>query len=190
MPTPVRQMRGRFYRPEIFTDTDFIRAETLLREPGVLRFLYLGVLSHSDRSGRFLWDPQRMRISILPFLQARRFDKLLNCLQDGKWLCRYNGDGQLDSDGQFGHVRTWLKYQKPNARERASDLPPCPCGSDVNAHVGDRKKREARRGDAEEVADLDQENGAEHLGDPACSKCHGRGSNLTDGKTYSCPCVV
>src|ERR1039458_925352 len=147
--------KGRYFNPEIFTDTEFCLAEKQQRTGWfTLRAVHLGVMSNADAYGRFEWDEKFLYVQIARGgdMLWRRFRRLLHLLALGDsrgraWLCRYNEQGEFDPAGCYGHVRTWAKWQHVHEREGWRIRVKCPCGEVGNTNESevvqsrvDRKK--------------------------------------------------
>jgi hypothetical protein len=108
-----------------------------------LRAMHFGVMQNADRHGRFKWDESYLYTQIARGCDMRRskFLRMLHILSQlgdrrGKvWLCRYNEQGEFDSAGCYGHVRTFRKWQDVSQYEGERVGVKCPCGE-----VGNRSE--------------------------------------------------
>jgi hypothetical protein len=188
MPTPVRTLHGRFYRPELAHDYQLTDIEDANPSLPVLRTL-ICLWMYADRSGRFEWDARKMRYSILPHRDLQVLRDTLEVLRKERYLCRYDAQGKPDENGQFGHVRTWDKYQIPNKRERASVLPVCPCGNDVEV-APERETTAPKKPARTEANDKVKPAAGTQLGTPHpdCLDCEGSGVVVVAGNMTVCEC--
>lgn len=142
--------KGRYFSPEIFTDTEFLLAERQHQTGwGALRMAHLGVMANADAYGRFEWNEPFLYIHIGSRLARVKFKRLLHLLALGDskgkpWLCRYNEEGEFDPNGCYGHVRTWSKWQSVHEREGWRIGVKCPCG-EVGINESDKNELDTEK---------------------------------------------
>src|SRR5262245_22813626 len=110
---PIQRIRT--IKPEFFRHLELVRAE---RNSGLpLRVAYIGLWTIADRAGRFKWQPENLRLDILPHddIDIRR---VLDALISGGWVRRYVVNGQT-----YGVIPSFSRHQRFNSREPLSDLP-------------------------------------------------------------------
>jgi hypothetical protein len=81
-----------------------------------LLFIYLWMLA--DREGRLEDRPKKIKAKALAYDDGVDVDVLLNELQAGDFIARYEVDG-----GKYIQITNFSKHQKPHSNEVASDLP-------------------------------------------------------------------
>ncbi len=111
-------MRIRTIKPEFFTHDGLYDLEQKYKLP--LRISFVGIWCFCDREGRFKWKPRQMKPCILPHDDVD-FEKVLNALESGGFICRYESGGE-----DYGFVPSFLRHQIINNREMASQLPEPP----------------------------------------------------------------
>jgi uncharacterized phage protein (TIGR02220 family) len=104
-------MRARNIKP------GFFRNEELAELNPLTRILFAGLWCLSDREGRLEDRPKRIKADILPYDNCN-IDKLLNELQDNKFILRYEIQGN-----QYIQVLNFKKHQNPHVREPESEIP-------------------------------------------------------------------
>lgn len=92
---------------------DLAELEPLTR----LFFIYLWMLA--DREGRVEDRPKKLKAKALPYDINVDADVMLNDLQSGGFLVRYEADG-----GKYIQILTFSKHQKPHSNESQSVIPP------------------------------------------------------------------
>jgi len=106
--------RIRNIKPEAFDDPD------LNALPLVCRWLFVGLWTQADKSGRLEDDPRRIKVRLLPFDDVD-IDALLATLAGAGLLLRYAVKGR-----KYLHVVNFEKHQRPHPREQESNLPAPP----------------------------------------------------------------
>ncbi|KKK63868.1 hypothetical protein LCGC14_2989940, partial [marine sediment metagenome] len=79
----------------------------------------IGLWCIADKEGRLHDRPKRIKAQVLPF-DGTDANKLLERLQDGGFINRYEVDGE-----QYIQVVNFDKHQRPHHKEEASKIPPC-----------------------------------------------------------------
>jgi hypothetical protein len=85
-----------------------------------LRLIYLGLWMVADREGRFRWKPRILKLDVLPFDEID-FSAALDALEAAGFIQRYQVNGEV-----YGWIPTFLKHQRPNVHEAASQIPEPP----------------------------------------------------------------
>ncbi|MGW8286347.1 MAG: hypothetical protein ACWGPR_11585 [Candidatus Deferrimicrobiaceae bacterium] len=117
----------RSIKPEALKDADLWDLEV---ETGLPIFrAFAGLWCQADREGRFKWKPRELKIEVLPFWDGD-FGEVLDALARAGFVRRYEVDGRV-----YGHVRSFLDHQRPNAREAKSKIPPPPVDACTETHV-------------------------------------------------------
>ncbi len=107
--------RIRTVKPELFKHLALFEAEEKYQLP--LRIAFVGLFTCCDRQGRFLWQPRRLKVDILPYDDAN-IDDVLNALIDSGFITAYEVNGIV-----YGCIPTWGSHQVPNNKEHESKLP-------------------------------------------------------------------
>ena len=102
-------------KPELFKHLALFEAEEKYQLP--LRIAFVGLFTCCDRRGRFLWQPRRLKVDILPYDDAN-IDDVLNALIDSGFITAYEVNGIV-----YGCIPTWGSHQVPNNKEHESKLP-------------------------------------------------------------------
>lgn len=156
--------RIRTIKPEFFKDHKLYQAE---RDSGLpLRVAFAGLWTCADREGRFLWEPEELKVACLPYDQID-FSRVLDALASRDLLVKY-----ACKDGRkrviYGLIRTFKKHQVVNNKERPSELP---SPSDEGAEIIDVEwkfdasmSRDGRDEDAKETRDDRVTQGKERKG--------------------------
>ncbi len=99
----------------------FFRNEHLAVFSFAHRLLFEGLWVIADREGRLEDRPKRIHADLFPFDAALDVDEMLNDLAagDDPFIVRYEVDGR-----HYIGIVNFLKHQRPNHREPASDIPP------------------------------------------------------------------
>lgn len=84
------------------------------------RIAFEGLWVVSDREGRFRWDPDDLKLFILPY-DPLDFGAVLTALEGAGFIRRYAVGEKV-----FGDIPTFLDHQRPHPREAQSRIPPCP----------------------------------------------------------------
>lgn len=124
-------------RPELFEDEELIKVELKNGFQPNPRFILIGIWMLSDREGRFEWNLFKLHRKLCAESPLELFQKIMDILQQGNWLCRYREDGSPDPQGLYGHVRTFLRYQVAGRKERPSVLPQCQCCGNDKTPTGE-----------------------------------------------------
>src|SRR5215469_3603798 len=108
--------RIRTVKPGLFRHHSLFEAE---RRSGLpLRLAFIGLFTACDRSGRFKWRPEELKLDCLPF-DSVDFSRVLDALETCGQIVSYCDDhGEI-----YGYIPTWEKHQVINNRERDSELP-------------------------------------------------------------------
>lgn len=107
--------RIRTVKPELFRHLPLFEAEEKYRLP--LRIAFVGLFTCCDRQGRFVWQPRRLKVDILPYDDVN-IDDVLNALSESGFIKAYEKDGIV-----YGCIPTWESHQCPNNKEHDSKLP-------------------------------------------------------------------
>jgi hypothetical protein len=107
--------RIRTVKPELFRHLPLFEAEEKYQLP--LRIAFIGLFTCCDRDGRFVWQPRRLKVDILPYDDAD-IDDVLNALMESGFIKAYEVDGIV-----YGCIPTWGSHQCPNNKEHDSKLP-------------------------------------------------------------------
>jgi hypothetical protein len=110
--------RIRTIKPELLRHEKLFDLEQSTGLPVILSFI--GMLTVSDREGRFKWRPKTLKLDALPYHDAD-FSRVLDALETGGFIVRYEVDGEV-----YGCIPTFTKHQVINNKERDSELPPPP----------------------------------------------------------------
>jgi hypothetical protein len=107
--------RIRSIKPEFFRHLELYQAEV---ESGLpLRVAFPGLWVVADREGRFRWQPEVLKLDILPFDNID-FSRVLDALLTRGFLVKYEVSGK-----QYGFIPTFKHHQFINNRELPSVLP-------------------------------------------------------------------
>lgn len=107
--------RIRTVKPELFTHEDLFTLESETNLP--VRLAFVGLFTVCDREGRFKWEPNRIKLAVLPYDQID-FSRVLDALLTRGMVGKYEVDGRF-----YGFIPTFGKHQVINNRESSSDLP-------------------------------------------------------------------
>jgi hypothetical protein len=109
-------MRIRTIKPELYKHDDLYDLENETGLP--IRIAYTGLFCASDREGRFLWKPRRLKAEILPYDDID-FSRVLHALFTRGFLVKYaSKDGK-----EYGFIPSFKEHQVINNKETASKLP-------------------------------------------------------------------
>ena len=103
--------RSRNIKPGFFTNDQLGELNPLAR------ILFAGLWCHSDREGRLLDRPKKIKAEILPY-DKLDCDELLNTLQASGFIIRYVVDG-----AKYIQCVNFDKHQNPHVKEQASTIP-------------------------------------------------------------------
>lgn len=107
--------RIRTVKPELFTHEELFAAE---KETGLpIRLAYIGLFTVCDREGRFKWEPNRLKLAVLPY-DTCDFERVLDALLTRGFVVKYAHAARL-----YGVIPTFGTHQVINNRESASILP-------------------------------------------------------------------
>ncbi len=128
--------RIRTVKPELLTHEDLFMLE---KETGLpVRLAFVGLFTVCDREGRFKWQPNRIKLAVLPYDELD-FSRVLDALATRGFIRMYSIKDEI-----FGLIPTWSKHQVINNRESSSEIPE-PEESD---YISMTSTREARVDDA------------------------------------------
>ena len=111
-------MRIRTVKPEFFKHEELFDAEIETKLP--LRISFAGLFCACDREGRFKWRPRKLKSDILPYDEIN-FEKILEALEKFGFIHKYYVDNNA-----YGVVINFSKHQKPNNKEKESEIPEPP----------------------------------------------------------------
>ena len=111
--------RIRTHKPELYIHEELNRLEQDFPHLKPM-LVFLGLMTHSDREGRFAWRPKQLKLAILPFVEFD-FNATLALLVEAGLLRRYEA-----RDKVYGFYPTWWEHQRPNKREPLSKIPAPP----------------------------------------------------------------
>lgn len=103
--------RSRNIKPGFFTNDKLGELNPLAR------ILFAGLWCHSDRDGRLLDRPKKLKAEILPYDKCD-CDELLSTLQASGFIIRYAIEGN-----QYIQCVNFDKHQNPHVKEQASTIP-------------------------------------------------------------------
>lgn len=104
--------RMRTVKPGFFTN------DLLGTLPMSARLLFIGIWTVSDREGRVLDRPRKLKVELLPYDKVN-VDRLLDSLTEAGFIQRYVSDSGM----ALIQVVNWPKHQQPHVKEAASTLP-------------------------------------------------------------------
>lgn len=107
--------RIRTVKPDLFRHVGLSKAEKQSRLP--LRLAFIGLFCCSDREGRFRWQPECLKLDILPYDDVD-FSHVLDALQTAGFVKQYYVNGE-----SYGCIPSWHKHQVTNSRETKSVIP-------------------------------------------------------------------
>lgn len=108
-------MRIRTIKPEFFLHIQLFEAESDTKLP--LRVAFAGLWCAADREGRFVWEPQRLKVQILPYDEVD-FSRVLDALVTRGFILKY-----ASGTREFGVIPSFKRHQIINNRERYSEIP-------------------------------------------------------------------
>ena len=132
MPFDVRP-RSRMLSPTLGIDRELYQLEQTTGLP--IRLAYTLLACFADREGRFPWEPEALRIRMMPYDELD-FSTVLEALRKEGKIERYEANGEI-----VGVMLNFHKHQHPNAHERPSRLPPPPKAIANRQYGKKRKKR-------------------------------------------------
>lgn len=119
--------RIRTVKPELFRHLALFEAEEKYQLP--LRIAFVGLFTCCDRQGRFIWQPKRLKVDILPYDEIDISD-VLNALLDNGFIKAYEVKGVI-----YGCIPTWVAHQYVNTKEANSQLPDITQGKILKAPI-------------------------------------------------------
>jgi hypothetical protein len=124
--------RIRTVKPELLTHEDLFILE---KETGLpIRLAFVGLFTVCDRDGKFKWQPNRIKLAVLPYDELD-FSRVLDALVTRGFIRMYSVNNEI-----FGVIPTWNKHQVINNRESASEIP----DPEENSYISTASTREAR----------------------------------------------
>lgn len=106
-------------RPEFFSNLTLFDLEQELKMP--VRVAYIGLWAYADRMGRFVWEPRKIKASILPYDEGVDFQAILEALCEHGMIEKYETE-----IGLCGRIPAFCKNQYISKNERPSEIPPSP----------------------------------------------------------------
>lgn len=129
--------RIRTVKPDFFKHYDLFLAE---KETGLpLRVSFAGLWTCADREGRFKWQPQRLKVDILPYDDVH-FSRVLDALATRGFIVRY-----VRGNAEFGWIPSWSEHQVINNKEGVSTIP---AYNEQDAKIKEELTRAAREHNA------------------------------------------
>ncbi len=119
--------RIRTVKPELFRHLALFEAEEKYQLP--LRIAFVGLFTCCDRQGRFIWQPRRLKVEILPYDESDIGD-VLNALMESGFIKAYEVRGII-----YGCIPTWVTHQYFNNKEAHSQLPDVTEGKILKAPI-------------------------------------------------------
>ena len=107
--------RIRTVKPDFFRHLPLFEAEEKYCLP--LRIAFVGLFTCCDRRGRFVWQPRRLKVDILPYDDVD-INEVLNALVESGFIKAYEVEGIV-----YGCIPTWETHQYFNNKEQESKLP-------------------------------------------------------------------
>lgn len=106
--------RIRSIHPSLFTDEQFM--ELTVEAPLAVPVL-IGLWTEADDNGVFEWKPLRLKVRLLP-AAAADINVIMQELLTKRFVIRFEHDGR-----EYGAVRNFRKFQKPNRPNPVHPLP-------------------------------------------------------------------
>lgn len=106
-----------------------------------LRVAFLGLITASDRDGRFKWKPAELKLDCLPY-DAVDFSEVLDILEKTgtpPMIRRYEAEGK-----EYGVVTGFKKHQRPKFDEAQSLLPRPPWEAEDDRPTTDGQSTQGR----------------------------------------------
>ncbi len=116
--------RRRLISPEFFQHRGLFEAEAKSGLP--LRVAFAGLWGHTDRRGLFEWDPDRLKLAVLPWDTGVEFAAVLAALEAYGFVRSYVVAGR-----RYGVVPSFSRWQTFNKNERAAERIPSPSQDQV-----------------------------------------------------------
>lgn len=107
--------RIRTVKPELFKHVGLFEAERAYQLP--LRVAFIALFTCCDRAGRFRWQPQRLKLDLLPYDEVD-VSRVLDALSTRGFIVKYEHQGEF-----FGAIPSWINHQHINNREVESEIP-------------------------------------------------------------------
>lgn len=104
-------MRARNIKPGLYKN------DKLAKLPALARILFTGLWCYADCEGKFEWNPDRIKVEILPYDKCN-IEHLLMSLHEMTFIYRYQVDGQT-----YGIIPKFLDHQNPHPHEAKSKIP-------------------------------------------------------------------
>jgi hypothetical protein len=110
----IRSVKPVFFRHKKLQqlETEYVELRPMLT--------FEGLWTIADREGRFIWDPDTLKLDILPFVPFS-IGLALNLLYEHGFIFRYEVKGKV-----YGVIPTFIEHQRPNNKEQKSLLPEPP----------------------------------------------------------------
>ena len=124
--------RIRTIKPEFFRHLELYQAEVETGLP--LRVAYAGLWTVADREGRFRWQPEVLKLDVLPFDDID-FSRVLDALLTRGFLVKYEYSGK-----RYGAIPTFKDHQFINNKELPSNIP----APDEHSEIIDNFTRDSR----------------------------------------------
>jgi hypothetical protein len=112
-------MRSRNIKPGFFMDVDVGECTH------AARLLFIGLWCFSDKQGKFLWEPKRIKAEIFPYDEVN-IEKLLSELNQKGFIIKYSVNGK-----SYGAVLNFSKHQHPHHTEKDSEIPNLPSNGEL-----------------------------------------------------------
>jgi hypothetical protein len=110
--------RIRTVKPELFRHEGLYDLEASTRLP--IRIAWIGLLTVADREGRFKWQPNILKLDILPWDQVD-FEQVLIALNAAGFIRDYKVDNKL-----YGYIPNFTLHQNVKVDEAKSRIPAPP----------------------------------------------------------------
>lgn len=110
--------RIRTVKPEFFRHEELYRLEKVTGMP--MRIAFEGLWVCADKAGRFKWEPNQLKLDIMPWDEVD-FAVVLEKLREAGFIVRYEIGNK-----QYGFIPTWREHQLINKKEAESRLPAPP----------------------------------------------------------------
>jgi hypothetical protein len=147
--------RIRTVKPQLFSHEGLFEIETKYKLP--LRLAYIALFTCCDRKGRFRWQPQRLKLFMLPYDNID-ITQVLDILLQYGYVQKYEYQGEV-----CGCIPTWPRHQRIGNKEAQSELPAPEevlCSEKLNSNFNNEINIEADNTidfEANQCADLSHE---------------------------------
>lgn len=111
--------RIRSMKPECFRHEELCELESKHPEARIYA-TFLGLMTQSDKAGRFEWKPRTLHLDVLPFVDYD-LERTMDMLVEHGFLTKY-----VVGRKTYGCYPTWIKHQRPHKQEPPSVIPPQP----------------------------------------------------------------